>query len=239
MTIEGKELKLKTVGIIGGIGPESTIEYYRLIISSYLEHEKNGNYPQIIINSINMKKMLDLIGENSLEEVTVYLVAEIHKVASAGADFALLASNTPHIVFDQINQISPLPLISIVEAACEKAVSKRIKRVGLLGTKFTMQGGFYDKIFSDHGIEVITPDEKDQDYIHDKYMGELVKGIIRNETKTKLLKIVNKLQKNSQIQGLILGGTELPLILTDADANDIPFLDTTAIHVESIIERLA
>ncbi len=228
---------MNTVGIIGGIGPESTIEYYRLIISSYLEHERDGNYPQIIINSINMKKMLDLIAENKLNEVTDYLVSEIQKVASAGADFALLASNTPHIVFNQIEQKSPLPLISIVEATCEKVVNKGMQRVGLFGTKFTMQGGFYDKIFSDHDIEVITPNEKDQDYIHNKYMDELVKGIIIDDTKNMLLKIVNKLYETSSIQGLILGGTELPLILKDTDVNQIPFLDTTRIHVESIMKR--
>ena len=230
---------MNTVGIIGGIGPESTIEYYRLIISSYLDHEKDGNYPQIIINSINMKKMLDLIGENKLDEVTDYLVAEIQKIAKAGADFALLASNTPHIVFNQINQTSPLPLISIVEATCEKAVSKGIERVGLFGTKFTMQGGFYDKIFYDHGIAVISPDEKDQDYIHDKYMGELLKGVIRDDTKTELLKIAHNLKENQGIEGLILGGTELPLILKETDDIGIPFLDTTKIHVESIMERLS
>ena len=230
---------MNTVGIIGGIGPESTIEYYRLTISSYLDREKRGNYPQIIINSINMKKMLDLIAEKRLDEVTHYLVSEIQKVALAGADFALFASNTPHIVFNQINQASPLPLISIVEATCEKAMSKGLQRVGLFGTKFTMQGGFYDKLFSDHGIAVISPDDKDQDYIHEIYMGELVKGIIRDETKNELLNIANKLKEKDSIQGLILGGTELPLILKEADADEIDFLDTTRIHVERIMEKLS
>jgi len=229
---------MKTVGIIGGIGPESTIEYYHLIISSYLDHKKDGNYPQIIINSINMKKMLDLIGENRLDEVTDYLVAEVQNLANAGADFALLASNTPHIVFNQINQASPLPLISIVEVTCEKIVNIGLKRVGLFGTKFTMQSGFYNEIFTAHDIAVITPDEKEQNYIHDKYMGELVKGIIQDETKSELLRISENLKKNQGIQGLILGGTELPLILKETDDHEIPFLDTTRIHVESILKRL-
>jgi aspartate racemase len=230
---------MNTVGIIGGIGPESTIEYYRLIISSFLEREKNGNYPRIIINSINMKKMLDLIGENRLEKVTDYLVSEIQKLASAGADFALFASNTPHIVFNQINKVSPMPLISIVEATCENAMGKGLQRVGLFGTKFTMQGGFYDRIFSDHGITVISPQEKDQDYIHEKYMGELVKGILRDDTKNELLNIANKLRDSDGIQALILGGTELPLILKETDADKMDFLDTTRIHVESIMKRLS
>ncbi len=229
---------MHTVGIIGGIGPESTVEYYRLIVSAYLEREGNGNYPEIIINSINMKKMLDLIGDNRFEEVTDYLVGEIQKLASAGADYAVLASNTPHIVFNEINQASPLPLISIVEATCEEAVSKGMQRVGLFGTKFTMQGGFYEQIFSQHSITVISPEKKDQDYIHDIYMGELVKGILRDETKNKLLEIAKALKEKDGIQGLILGGTELPLILKEEDAEGIAFLDTTKIHVESLMQRL-
>lgn len=203
---------MNTVGIVGGIAPESTIEYYRLIISSYLDRENNGNYPQIIINSINMKKMLDLIGANRLIEVSEYLASEVNKLAAAGADFALLASNTPHIVFDKIQEASLLPMISIVEATCAKAKEIGIQRVGLFGTKFTMMGRFYDEVFTKQNIEVIVPDEKDQDYIHEKYMSELVKGIILDETKNGLLNIVTRNKQEHGIQGLILGGTELPLI---------------------------
>jgi aspartate racemase len=229
---------MKTVGLIGGIGPESTIEYYRLIVSSYLAQEKNGNYPQIIINSINMKKMLDLIGETKLDELTDYLVDAIEKVAKAGADFALLASNTPHIVFNNIRNASSLPLISIVEATCEKVLNTEFKRLGLFGTKFTMQSRFYNEIFKEHDISVVTPENKEQDYIHDKYMGELVKGIIRDETKSELLKIAHDLAENKGIEGLILGGTELPLILKETDDIGIPLLDTTRIHVESVLKKL-
>jgi aspartate racemase len=229
---------MNTIGIIGGIAPESTIEYYRLIISSYLEREKSGNYPQIIINSINMKKMLDLIGENRLDEVTEYLIVEIGKLAAAGAAFAVMASNTPHIVFNRIEKVSPLPLISIVAATCEKAMDMGLTRVGLFGTKFTMQGGFYNDMFSARGIPVVIPDERDQDYIHEKYMGELVKGVIREETKDGLLKIARDLTEKEGIQGLILGGTELPLILTETDAPGMPLLDTTRIHVQRIMGQL-
>ena len=229
---------MNTVGIVGGIAPESTIEYYRLIISAYLDREKNGNYPQIFINSINMKKMLDLIGTNRLIEVSEYLASEVNKLAAAGADFALLASNTPHIVFDKIQKASLLPMISIVEVACEKAKEIGIRRVGLFGTKFTMNGGFYDTVFTKQNIEVIVPDENDQDYIHEKYMSELVKGIILDETKNGLLNIAAKIKQEHGIQGLILGGTELPLILKKSFDPDMPFLDTTRIHVENILKKL-
>lgn len=229
---------METVGIIGGIGPESTIEYYRKIVSSYLKREANGNYPRIIINSINMKKMLDLIGSGKFDEVTDYLVTEVKRLADAGADFGLLASNTPHIVFDRLQQASPLPMISIVEVTCEKTMQLGLSRVGLFGTKFTMQGGFYNAVLSKQDIEVVVPDTSDQDYIHDKYMSELVKGIVHDETRSGLLNIIDIMKNKYGLQGLILGGTELPLILKKDDVSSLHLLDTTEIHVESILEKL-
>jgi len=167
---------MNSVGIIGGVGPESTIEYYRKIIAGYCERNSQGDYPQIIINSINMKKMLDMIANQELDDVTGYLVSELDKLVASGADFGLLASNTPHIVFDSVRQLSPLPLISIVEETCQKALEMNLNCVALFGTKFTMQGKFYDKVFSKQGIKVVVPDESDQNYIHKKYMEELIKG---------------------------------------------------------------
>ena len=129
-------------------------------------------------------------------------------------------------------------MISIVEVTCEKAKEIGIKKVGLYGTKFTMKGGFYDKVFNRQNIEVIVSDDKVQDYIHNKYMSELVKGIILDETKNGLLNIAAKIKEEHGIQGLILGGTELPLILKESYDPNFPFLDTTRIHVESIIKEL-
>jgi len=229
---------MKTVGIIGGIAPESTIEYYRLIISSYRERKRDGSYPAIIINSINMKKMLDLIAANELREVGDYLVGEVKKLAQAGADFGLLASNTPHIVFEDIQRQSPVPLVSIVEAVCEAAKALGLKRVGLFGTRFTMQGQFYTESFSRQGIKLVVPDPGDQDYIHEKYMSELVNGVFLGETRERLLAIVDRLKERAGIQGLILGGTELPLILRDAAGKGIPFLDTTRIHAERAVAQM-
>ena len=229
---------MKTVGIIGGIGPESTVEYYRMIVSSFLQREKNGNYPQVIINSINMKRMLELIGKNELGNVTDFLLLEIEKLNKAGADFALLASNTPHIVFKQLKSLAPLPLISIVNAARDRAVKEGYKQVGLFGTGFTMQGGFYNDIFAESKIKVFIPDKDDRAYIHDKYMGELVKGIIKESTKQELLNISKRLKESTGVEAIILGGTELPLILKETDNIGIPFLDTTRIHVEKVVEML-
>ncbi|MBP1712243.1 MAG: aspartate racemase [Deltaproteobacteria bacterium] len=229
---------MKTVGIIGGVAPESTIEYYRLIIASYREKMRDGSYPPIIINSIDMKKMLDFITAKDLAGVTEYLLGEIKKLEKAGADFGLMASNTPHIVFEDIRRQSPIPLISIVEAACEAAYASRLRKVGLFGTRFTMQGRFYPEVFSRQGIALITPGLEDQEYIHEKYMSELVNGVFLAETRARLLTIVERMKERDGIQGLILGGTELPLILRDVSDRGIPFLDTTRIHVERVIAHM-
>ncbi|MEO1211701.1 MAG: amino acid racemase [Cyanobacteria bacterium J06638_20] len=229
---------MKTVGIIGGIAPESTIEYYRKIVSAYLQREATRNYPQIIINSIDMTKMLDLIGNGEFEEVSRYLADEVNKLESAGAEFGVLASNTPHIVFNKVRELSQLPLISIVEATCKKILEIGLEKVALFGTKFTMQGGFYGEVLSRSGIEVITPDDVDQRFIHEKYMGELVKGIILDETRAGLISVIEKMKQKHNVQGLILGGTELPLILNPDDVSSIHVFDTTEIHVESIMEVL-
>jgi aspartate racemase len=229
---------MKTAGIIGGIGPESTIDYYRQIIAAYRQQTGDNSYPGLLINSINMTKMLDYIGRNELAEVSEYLLGEVGKLAQAGADFGALASNTPHIVFDVLWQRSPIPLISIVETACEAAKAKGLKRVGLFGTRFTMQGHFYGDVFNRAGIQLATPAPDEQTYIHDKYMGELVNGILLPETRQGLLQIVTRLKDEEGIDGLVLGGTELPLILTGESYQGIPFLDTTRIHVAQIVAEI-
>ena len=182
--------------------------------------------------------MLDLIGANELAGATEYLLGEVNRLAHAVADLGLLASNTPHIVFEEIQRQSPIPLVSIVEAACEATKALGITKVGLFGTRFTMQGLFYDKVFAKQGITIVVPGSEEQEYIHDKYMSELVQGIFLAETRDQLLTIVDRLKERQDIQGLILGGTELPLILRDESYKGIPFLDTTKIHVEQAVTQM-
>lgn len=229
---------MKTVGIIGGIGPESTVEYYRLIIAAYREQQQDGSYPSILISSIDLKHMLDLIGANELTRVTEYLVGEVQRLARAGADFGVLAANTPHMVFDAIRRQSSMPLISIVEATCEAAQALGLHRVGLFGTRFTMQGRFYPDVLSKAGLTLVLPEADDQAYIHDQYMSELVHGILLPATRERFLTIAERLQARQGIEGLILGGTELPLLLRDVRDTGMPFLDTTTIHVNRIVAQL-
>jgi aspartate racemase len=244
---------MKTLGIIGGIGPESTIEYYRLIIAAYREQQSGmgvppmsdhaedaraTSYPSIIINSVDLTKLIRWVSANELGTLTDYLVWEIKRLARAGVNFAALASNTPHIVFDELRRLSPIPLISIVESTCDAAKALGLKRVALFGTRFTMRGRFYPEVFSRAGLTIVVPEEDEQAYIHEKYMKELLNNIFLPETRQRLSAIVDRMKARDNIEAVILGGTELPLILRDPEHNGIPFLDTTKIHVARIVAEL-
>jgi aspartate racemase len=231
---------MKILGIIGGLGPESTIDYYGRIIALYRERTRDGSYPQFIINSVDMKKGLDFMDATNLAGMADYLVQEIVKLARAGAHFGLISANTPHIVFDEVASRSPIPLISIVGATCAAAKARKLKHLALFGTRYTMQATFYPKVFSREGIELLVPETEDQGYIHDKYLNELVSGTFLPETRAGLLAIVDRLKAKSDIDGVILAGTELPLILRNAEYEGIPFLDTTEIHCEAaVLEMLS
>lgn len=229
---------MKILGIIGGVGPESTIDYYKTLISIYRQKVTDGSYPPILINSIDLQKMVDLITAKKLEEVAEYLLTEINKLKLAGADFGLISANTPHIVFDEIKEKSPIPLISIIEAACDEVKSLGVSKAGLLGTKFTMSSKIYDKVFEKNGIEIVTPDSQDRELIHYKYMNELIKGNFTAETKKYFLNVVDHLINEHNIECLILGGTELPLLLRDKFYRGIRLIDTTLVHVEAAVAKM-
>jgi aspartate racemase len=228
---------VKPIGVIGGIGPEATIDYYRAMIAAYRQRQPDGSYPAIVINSIDAKTLLGLLSANELAKVADYLVAEVERLKRAGAGCALLAANSPHIVFDEVQRRSRLPLVSIVEATRDEAVRLGLKRLGLFGTRFTMQGRFYPDVFEKAGLTLVVPDDTEQADIHDKYMSELLQGILLPETRERLLAIVAQMKARDGIDAVILGGTELPLILRDPTASGIPLLDTTQIHAKAIVAR--
>ena len=228
---------MKTLGLIGGIGPESTVEYYRLLIDGYRQ-KRDGEYPSVVINSIDLQRLLGWMAESKLDKVTDYISIEIDRLRQAGVDFAALASNTPHIVFDELRQRSAIPLLSIVESACERVQSLGFKTVALLGTRYTMQASFYPQVFSRAGIRLITPNDAEQDYIHTKYLGELLNNQFLPDTRSQILQIVDRLHQQEAAEGVILGGTELPLLLTDAQRNGAPLLDTTRMHVDVLLRHL-
>lgn len=228
---------MKIIGMIGGIGPESTIDYYKRLLDGTQKRNPGGPAARIIINSIDLQKGLDLLGANQLSELTEYIVPEVMRLNSAGAELGFLAANSPHIVFHDISRRSPIPLISIVEATCAQAKARGFKKLGLFGTRFTMEGRFYPEVFAREGIALAVPTAEEQNYIHDKYLNELIPGNFLSQTREGLLTIARRLRDEDGIEALILGGTELPLILTDSAVLGIPFLDTTQIHVEAILSE--
>lgn len=228
---------MSTVGIVGGIGPESTIDYYHGIIERFMIRGKTRHYPHIVIDSVDLTRMVGFLKANQLDGLVAALGESLQRLAKGGADFAVLAANTVHIVFDRVNDASPLPLISIVEETRKKAAELGYSTLGLLGTRYTMQRGFYQDEFSQHGMTILVPEESEHEMIHSRYMNELVRGQFLAGTKQEFLRIARDLEKRG-IQSLILGGTELPLLLKEEDADVVPFLNPSQIHVERIVEML-
>ena len=226
---------MKRIGIIGGIGPESTIDYYKRIISTFQRQPSPSVFPEIIIYSTSLTDLMEILETRDWGSLTDWLVERVEALQRAGADFSVIGSNTPHIVFEDVRLRSPIPLLSIVEETCKKAESLSLKKLGLMGTNFTMKSDFYPKLFHGRGMSVIVPGEADQQLIHDRLFSEIERGIIKKSTREELLSIVKRMIDKDHIDSVILGCTELPLIL-DKDEYGIPFLNTTAIHVESIVK---
>lgn len=226
----------KTIGMIGGIAPASTIDYYQRIISRFQERTGQRDYPSLIINSINMNHMMSLINNDHLDELVDYLSEEIYVLEKAGAKVVFMASNTPHLVYQPLVSRLRTKMISIVDSTIAYAQSKGYRRLGLFGTLSTMEGEFFQDGFEAAGMEIITPMPDERKFIHKIYMDELARGRYMPETKSRLLTIANRMYQEGQIDSLILGGTELPLILKSSDMEDIELLNTTKIHVEKILD---
>jgi len=229
---------MKKFGLIGGIGPESTVEYYLQIVKRYRELTGSKSYPDFLIKSVNMSQILTYVSHGNHKDLVSFLKDKIIEIEKTNIDFTAIASNTPHIVFEALQKEVAIPLISIVEETCKKTKSYKLKKVALLGTFSTMTAGFYQNKAKEYGIEVITPSESQMNYVHDKYINELLFRDIKPETKKGLLQIVNDLQEHEGIEGLILGGTELPLILDQDDFRGIKVIDTTKVHVEAIVNMM-
>ena len=227
---------MKRLGIIGGIGPESTVVYYRALVAAGRER-LGGEAPAVLINSIDVRTVLRLAEDDPVPGLRDYLLSEIAVLARAGVSVGLIAANTPHIVFDDIRQQSPIELVSIVEAAKDAARERGLTRLAVFGTKFTMQGRFYQDVFLPSGIELVFPRAAEQSFIHDKYVGELLKNTFLPATRDHLRSIIQAMKDRDGIDGVILAGTELPLLLTGDFACGLPLLDTTQIHVAAAVKR--
>ncbi len=223
---------MKKIGIIGGLGPEPTVEYYKIITGHF--QGKGARTPRIIIYSMDVDELRDLFEAERYGDVVETLSEGTRALHGAGADFGLIAANTPHIVYDDLVEVSPIPLLSIVKETRRAIERKGLRRVGLLGTSYTMRSDLYQRELEPAGIEVFVPDEPEREQVQRRIYEELTVGTFLEETRNELLGIVGNLIERHSIEGLILGCTELPLIL-DKDELGIPFLDTTRIHAEAAV----
>lgn len=228
---------MRTLGIVGGLGPESTIDYYRSIIAGVRERKPDAGYPHIMINSLDVDRGLAMLEAGQLDQLAAYISSGVEALVRAGAEFGCIAANTPHLVFDEVQRRSPVPLVSIVQATAQKAQSRGFKKLGLFGTGFTMRAGFYPDEFRRTSIVLLSPTEAEMQYIHEKYIGELLKNQFLAETRTEILRIAHRMQTDHGVEAIVLAGTELPLLLRGSGAG-IEFLDNTVIHVEAIVDGI-
>jgi aspartate racemase len=227
----------RILGIVGGTGPESTIDYYRALVAGWRRRNPDGSYPRVIIDSVELGRVMRWLEKGDVESVGKELGTAVGELAAAGAGVALLASNWVHLAFDQVAATAPIPLIHIVDAARAAALARGYRRLGLFGTRFVMEASMYpDRFAPDIGIVAPAPDERA--YIHAKYLDELIPGTILDETRTELVSIIAAMRDRDGIDGLILGGTELALILTADTYAGVPILDTARIHVEAALDWL-
>ncbi len=224
-------MKHKHIGIVGGMSPSSTSEYYMKICRGFNEQAGGYNYPHVTIQSINLQEIADLFNADRWDEVADRIVDAIISLKAAGADFAAIATNTPHNAYGRIKELSPLYVLSIMEATADKIKEDRLSKVGLLGTKPTMEYGFFQRTLSQYGIETVIPDEEDREVINNIIWEELVHGNIRQGSRERYLKIIGRMP---DVQGVILGCTEIPLLVRPQDCS-LRTYDTATLHADAIL----
>lgn len=225
---------MKRIGILGGTGPESTIVYYQHMVRTYHERFHDYAFPEILICSVSFQRFIDLFETEQWDEVAHEAVQGLDRLHRAGADFGILASNTLHIAFESIEQHTSLPLISIVDPVVEAIRSHRLNTVGLLGTAFTMRADLYRDRLLREGIEILLPDPNDQERIHDIIASELTVGVTKKESKKLFLGLVDGLRLRGA-QGLILGCTEIPLLVAQHECG-LRLFDTVRLHAQRALD---
>ena len=223
----------KKIGILGGMSPESTVEYYQYITRTYTERFGDYGYPEVIIYSVIFQPYVDWPNQDRWDLVAQGLSEAAQKLEAAGADFIVIATNTMHLVFDQVQANVTVPMLSLLDAVGDAVLARGIKTVGLLGTKFTMEKTFYQDALARQGITVLVPDAQDRAYVNAVVYDELVAGQIQDESRAGYVAITRKLAEQGA-EGIILGCTEIPLLVSEEDVG-MPLFDTTVIHAEAAL----
>ena len=222
---------MKLIGLIGGISWESSLHYYKIINEKVKEELGGLHSARCVLYSVDFDNIAKLQNEGNWQELNEIMISIAKKLENIGAELIVICANTMHKMADLIEEQISIPLIHIVDATAKEIKKKGIKKVGLLGTKYTMEQDFYVKRLKEkYGIKVIIPKENDRDIIHDVIFNELCLGIVKENSKQQYIKIIKDLER-SGAEGVILGCTEIPLLITKEDVS-IPVFDTTRIHAE-------
>ena len=225
---------MKLIGLIGGISWESSLHYYKIINEKVKEELGGLHSARCVLYSVDFDNIAKLQNEGNWQELNEIMISIAKKLENIGAELIVICANTMHKMADLIEEQISIPLIHIVDATAKEIKKQGIKKVGLLGTKYTMEQDFYVKRLKEkYGIKVIIPKEKDRDIIHAVIFNELCLGIIKENSKQQYLKIITDLER-SGAEGVILGCTEIPLLITQEDVS-IPVFDTTRIHAEHAV----
>jgi aspartate racemase len=223
----------KRIGILGGMSPESTVEYYQYITRAYTKRFGDYGYPEIIIYSVSFQPYVDWPEQERWDLVAQGLSKAAQKLEAAGADFIVIATNTMHLVFDQVQASISVPMLSLLDTVGDAILARGMKTMGLLGTKFTMEKTFYQDALARKGIIVLVPTAEEREYVNTVIYSELVAGQIRDESRAGFVDVINKLAERGA-DGVILGCTEIPLLVSEEDAG-MPLFDTTVIHAEAAL----
>ena len=223
----------KKIGILGGLSPESTATYYEYITREYTKRYGDYGYPEIIMYSVNFQEFVDWQSQDRWDLAADKMIEAFRALEKAGADFGLVASNTMHVVFDKVQGEISIPLINIIEVTAEAIKKEGIKTVGLLGTIFTMSKHFYKACLETRGIITLVPDREDQKFVNSVIYEELTRGLIKLKSKERYVKIVKKI-KEKGAEGIVLGCTEIPLLIKEKDCG-VRLYDTTLIHAEKAL----
>jgi aspartate racemase len=225
----------KRIGIVGGMTPESTVTYYQHIVRTYQRRFGTHAFPAIVIYSVSFQQLEDWMEAGEWDRVGDVLVDGTRRLAASGADFAVIATNTMHLLFDRLERESPIPLISIVDATARAIIRTGLRTVGLLGTRFTMEKTFYADGLARHGIRTLVPEPAEREEIHRVIMQELSYGELRDMSRRRHLEIIANLAKRGA-EGVVLGCTEIPLLIKAA-GTPVPVFDTAVVHAEEALAR--
>jgi aspartate racemase len=225
---------MKKIGILGGMSPESTTLYYEHITRTYTEKYGDYGYPEILIYSVNFQKYVDWQHSGQWQEAARGMSEALECLCTAGADFGIIATNTMHIVFDEVQQAVHMPLLSIIDATAEAIRARGLKTVGLLGTIFTMSQPFFRQGLERSGISVVVPKPEDQQRMNDVIYHELCRGEVRSASRQIFLEIINGL-RGQGAEGIILGCTEIPLLIEPQHC-ELPLFNTALLHAEKALD---